>query len=530
MRRWFASSSALPVALFLLLMALELGAILALNDGHLVYTLDDPYIHLALAENIARGQYGINLGEWSAPASSILWPFLLAPFAHSQFAAWVPLIINLGATLVTLVLVARAVDHRLAREPGFQGPLLASLLTTAFIPAANLIALAFTGMEHSLEVLLAVLIPLGIEREQESGRPPWWLLCAIAVGPMVRYEHLALGLPSLLYLTLRGHRRAAFLAALPVAIVLGGFSYFLHSKGLPLLPSSILSKSATAASHGSLKSIYVTLKDNLLRREGALLGLICATLGVILIDRSQAAGRRWLAGCIAAAGCIHLGFGAFGWFSRYEIYMWAASLVTLFVVFAGPIARYFTGRTWRWSSVVLAIFSFVVSFRYILTTVWTPRASNNIYTQQYQMHRFAATFYRGPVAVNDLGWVAYRNDNYVLDLWGLSSETARSEREQSSGSGWLDVLMRQQDVKLAMIYDDWLPEHPPTWRRLGELKLLRSRFTPASSEVAFYATDDSTFAEARKLLDRFRATLPPGAAFSFDAEPTGRHPIRTISP
>jgi hypothetical protein len=149
---------------------------------------------------------------------------------------------------------------------------------------------------------------------------------------------------------------------------------------------------------------------------------------------------------------------------------------------------------------------------------WTWGASNNIYVQQYQMHRFAAEFYRRPVAVNDLGWVAYRNDNYVVDLWGLSSEAARRDREQASGTEWLDAIMREHGAKVAMIYDDWFPAHPSTWRRLGELKLLRSRYTPASSTVAFYTTDEATFTEVRPLLRRFVATLPSGATFSFDQE------------
>ena len=52
--------------------AVELVAILRLNAGRFTYTLDDPYIHLALAERIRRGLYGINPGEAASPASSLL--------------------------------------------------------------------------------------------------------------------------------------------------------------------------------------------------------------------------------------------------------------------------------------------------------------------------------------------------------------------------------------------------------------------------------------------------------------------------
>src|SRR5882672_6661262 len=67
-----------------------------------VYSLDDPYIHLALARQILHGHYGINPGEFAAPSSSILWPFLLAPFAFTRLSEFLPLVINLGALVVAV--------------------------------------------------------------------------------------------------------------------------------------------------------------------------------------------------------------------------------------------------------------------------------------------------------------------------------------------------------------------------------------------------------------------------------------------
>ncbi|MBD0271632.1 MAG: hypothetical protein ICV73_06845, partial [Acetobacteraceae bacterium] len=85
----------LPVITALLAFALLAAAIAlggaAMTGGHLGYTLDDPYIHLALAEQIARGHYGINPGEVTAPSSSVLWPFLLLPGAGTPWHVWLPL-------------------------------------------------------------------------------------------------------------------------------------------------------------------------------------------------------------------------------------------------------------------------------------------------------------------------------------------------------------------------------------------------------------------------------------------------------
>lgn len=49
---------------------------LILSQWRLVYTLDDPYIHLAVANVITQGGYGVNLSEYSAPSSSILYALL----------------------------------------------------------------------------------------------------------------------------------------------------------------------------------------------------------------------------------------------------------------------------------------------------------------------------------------------------------------------------------------------------------------------------------------------------------------------
>lgn len=41
------------------LLAIEVYASIVLAGGHLIYSLDDPYIHLSVAENILRGGQGL---------------------------------------------------------------------------------------------------------------------------------------------------------------------------------------------------------------------------------------------------------------------------------------------------------------------------------------------------------------------------------------------------------------------------------------------------------------------------------------
>ena len=92
LRRW------LPYVVAAVAVSIELAAILVLNRGRFTYTLDDPYIHLALSEHLARLHYGVNAGEPSSPASSV-YPFLLAPIAALRVHEYAPLVLCVIALL-----------------------------------------------------------------------------------------------------------------------------------------------------------------------------------------------------------------------------------------------------------------------------------------------------------------------------------------------------------------------------------------------------------------------------------------------
>ena len=60
-----ASRTAVAALLTLAPLAGFVASIALLTGGSVVYMLDDAYIHLALARNLASGTYGINPGEVS---------------------------------------------------------------------------------------------------------------------------------------------------------------------------------------------------------------------------------------------------------------------------------------------------------------------------------------------------------------------------------------------------------------------------------------------------------------------------------
>ncbi|EYD74782.1 hypothetical protein Rumeso_03645 [Rubellimicrobium mesophilum DSM 19309] len=141
------------------------------------------------------------------------------------------------------------------------------------------------------------------------------------------------------------------------------------------------------------------------------------------------------------------------------------------------------------------------------------------------MHRFATEYFPRAVAVNDLGWVSYRNDNYVLDLWGLGSEEAREAmRSDSLTSEFVREVAVRHGVTYAMIYKDvFRGSIPGEWCEIAELRT--SKVTAFEGEVAFYLLRPEEETAMRRALASFEESLPEGSSlgtFDCDGDDGGR--------
>jgi hypothetical protein len=512
---WRAAAT-LPYLVFAVLVALELAAILLLNHDTFVYTLDDAYIHLALAERILDGTYGINLHESAAPASSILWPLLLAPFARLTLFSLLPLVINIAAAATTLRLLIREVQRAVALQPLRQPGFPVAVFAVGLILATNLVPLIFTGMEHSLQQLLAVTVVVGLIEEGRTGRAPAYLWAALLLLPLLRYDSMALVAPALVYLLWRGHIRPAVVVGGAICAALVGFSFFLMSHGLGFLPASVMSKSDVVRAGGAPLALALSLYANLvLSSQGNLLLVGLALVLGAAFQRSRSPAERGLATVFSVALLLQFVVGKFGAYYRYEVALWTATSLTLIHLYRAPVARIFASAGGQFVALLAATVAVSPGYLYALLT--TPLAANNVYDQQYQMHRFVTRYYRQPVAVNDLGWVSFRNSSYVLDLAGLASPDALRARLHEHDSAWMARLCRDRGVHLVMMYDEWFPKQPAEWVSLGTLQLARMRITPAFKKVQFYATDPATAQAVRPLLVQFGKDLQDGSSFNFAA-------------
>lgn len=505
-------------AWYLALTAVLFSAIVKIAP-HFSYSLDDPYIHLALAQNILHGTYGVNPGETVSPSSSIIWPFLLVPFSASPIREWVPLLWNILFALCTCIVLGRFIGPRL-KQSGMSR--LESIpFALLLIIAANLVGLTFTGMEHCLQILLISLCAIGVISAYEGNRVPLSCLVAAALAPAVRYENLAFTMALCGAIWLQKRRLAALLTfgISFVPIILLGL--FLKDHNLAFFPNSVLAKSkvagageGSAATHAALANFLVTLKQNAkyyvlpIQPSRLAITLLLLSLVALMWSNRTSHAAKYLVPAVGAAVAMML-VGPYGWFYRYDVCvrLFLFILVLCLTVSLKPQRL----RLWLWVSALIA------SCGYMPAILRTPFSSIQIARQQYQMHRFASDFAHENVAINDLGWVSFddRGRFYVLDLVGLGSNETLRISDKDKTAPWLNAITRKHDVGLVMTYPDWITQIPSNWILLGTLKQDKMPFRgfAANDIVNFYATSEASAHRLKPELLQFAQSLPEHVTF-----------------
>lgn len=500
--------------LLTIILLVSLIKILSLNNGFFVYTLDDAYIHLSLAENINKGHYGVNLAEFSSPSSSILWPFLLAPFAQFELT---PLIINILASFGTLYIYYLLIWDSIKINKNNSKPLIAMILLGGMVTVANFPGLILMGMEHSLQLFVVAAIVWGLILFIKDNKIRPWLMIALLFAPMIRYEDLSISIAAIIFLIFNGSFRKSVGFLFLITFILSGFALFLIYNNQMILPASIYVKTSFHSENllAVFAKNYLNNMDSWFGIFGSVWAFILFIYTIIFVKNRK---KRLLVLVTILAINLHLLAGKVGW-TRYEVYVYTFLMLVSIDIFSEPLSRFLNHPKVRWrfiaftfTTIMLFIF---LSYPYLLLWPSWPIGSNNIYSQHFQMHRFVTQYYMAPVAVNDLGYVSYKNDHYVLDLYGLASLDALQYRLSEEDGQWMDNLASEKNVKLAMIYEKWFDHIPESWIKIGDLVLLGDSITPAVSRVSFYITDPDFKFEIEHALDDFLPTLPDTARFIF---------------
>jgi len=509
-------------------------------DGNLIYIRDDAYIHLAMAKNLVQhGVWGVSKDEFSSATSSPLWTLLLAgSFLIFGIHGWIALVLNLIAAVLAIGMAY--LMFRRWRLPPWG--IFASLLLFAYVIPLH--GLVFVGMEHTVHLLLVlVFVLLGYPRITAGSREqapslPWlfWVVTPLMV--MARYESLALVAIMAILLLWRGHRKDSLavvtLAFLPVAV----YGIAAMSKGWSWLPNSILIKSGAGrgifevfeADHSMSQRAdnlnAVLFKGSHTKIDFAYeLGLILFVGFLLLVHRihvvpSRLGPSKILLLITLGTTYAHVQWGAIKSYYRYEAYVVALGFMVLIPLVVDvyrhlgvpPVNR--GRRVARVVALVVVLVLFLGPFlsRGGRSIFVLPRASANIFEQQYQMGRFVARYYdRIPIAANDIGAINYLADARCLDLVGLSSRQVSRDRRHAGLS--TEMIQRWTDdngTKIAIVYDVWFKDgklFPDTWEKIG-MWAIEHAYVCADEEVSFYAVDPDEASSLRAHLQEFRSELP----------------------
>jgi len=518
----------LPRPLFFALLIGGLAVVLALalalrrTGGHLVYAIDDPYIHMAMAKNLAlHGTWGVNPSEFSSSSSSLLWTGMLgASFLVFGVREVIPFAWNVlfaGALLLVtwriIVSVAQSSDEVL--------PFAVLALVTFVTPVPSLV---FAGQEHLLHAAITLWFVFSACRSlsKERGSAIGTLVLAAAVLPLVRYESLfTVAIVCGGFMLRRRWRDAAVLAGSAIVPV-AAYGALSAALGWSWLPNPVLMKGARP-DLSSLSGVASALGYNgysLLQANPAIMFTVCVAVAAWCIR--NAAGYRdtgqWMLGVFVVQALLHLQFAqprAF-WFFRYEAYVLALGVVSIGVAAlqsvtdsrlrAGPGRR----RVLAAGAVVILVLS-PPAHRAARAFQLIPRASANIYEQQYQMGLFLRQHYAGrAVALHDIGAATFLGDIQCVDLVGL----ANREVFRLKSSGWFtdrdihDITL-QRDVRVAILYDlVFRGRIPPHWVKVGSWTI-PDNVVVGSDTVTFYAVRPEEAPRLAQALQEFAGRLPP---------------------
>ncbi|HEY6448298.1 MAG TPA: glycosyltransferase family 39 protein [Acidobacteriaceae bacterium] len=488
------------------------------SDHHFIYALDDTYIGMAMAKNLAlHGVWGVSPYGFSSSDSSLLFPLLMAAgFRVVGVRVGVPLVLSWVAGLLSIFAAGRIVARYLERKWQAGALILFVLFTPLFVAGT-------IGMEHSLHLLLTLMF-LGffLRGDDADARPVnlWAMGAVAALMVAARYEGLFFVAPAFCVLAFQRRWKAACAVAVGAAVPVCAYAAFSMAHGAYWLPNSVALK-GVSGDHPGLAQAWANLagrvKDNF--QDGPQVFLLMAAAAAALIGLGRRNRRASIPlALLLAAGCLQVSLAQVGMYYRYDAYLFGAG--TLVLACTLPAVKKAAGKTMFAASYFLTLGTVVA-----LTVVsiaqfhMLPRIARNIYLRQWQMGRFVGEYYPGAtVAANDIGAVNYLSHSHCYDLVGLANQEIFWARR--SGGYTTDFLRDDaaaHHVQIAIAYDRWFgdppgvpvggPPLPSNWIRVAHWQIDDPTII-GDTVVSFYAVDPAEAALLRADLEQFEKTVP----------------------
>lgn len=522
----------LALSIFFVTTVILLSRLLDRNGGKFVYTLDDPYIHMAIAKNVVQhGVWGVTPYGFSSSSSSPLWTLCLTAFyALFGVSELSPYFLNLIFAVFTLGLAYIFLRGHLPKWVIFM-----ALLGLIFAPP--LVPMVFSGMEHTAHLFFTLLtVSLAAKVLLEENSSPALqrgLLISAFLLTSVRYEGLFLLL--ILGALFACRKRWLFTLYLVGSGMLPLMVYGIWSvaQGWYFLPNPVILKgtSGNQAVVDFLQDVIVrgnpltwekvqqlepALFINRINANPHILYLMIPSLFLLFIQwRRSWEPARVINIAFIGSMVLHMQFASMGWFYRYEAY---AIGLGIYAIGHGMVNIF----SWQGSEqdivhrlirvagnfLLLIIFISPLGVRAVRSLEETPVASHNIYEQQYQMAIFLQQFYQGQVvAANDIGAINYYAEFHLVDLAGLATrESAAFKLQQNYSAQQVATVAEQYNTQIAMVYDSWF-QIPIAWIKVGEWQIT-DNVVCGDSVVSFYAMEPRAELALIANLQSFASQLP----------------------
>lgn len=420
------------------------------------FPLDDSWIHLHFARNLAEGQgFAYNPGVPVAGSSAPLWTLLLGGVfalagAHPLLAKVVGAVAGAGAAVLAARLARAWTDDRLLA-------MAAGALTAL---AGPLVWGSLSGMEVSLAALLVT----GAVLAHATGRDTLAALLAALAIP-ARPEAVLLA-PLLWAAGPRTLRRALLWAALLAAAVGPWVAFNFATTGRPLpAPASAKVEGGLV---GYLTGAREPLAEALLWRPGRFVAdyarwlvSVDALLPLLLLPGLWTLGRRFGTRALLPAAVLVLHPLGMAWLApfrgpsfqegRYAIHLLPLAAA---VAMAG-LGALRAGRVRRAGAALVVAAALLVLWPAAGRYGW---AVQNIEAMQVELGRWVDrhTPREARLALNDVGAIAYVSRREVIDVMGLVTPAIIPHRRDGE-AGVLRYLERACPDYL-IVFPDWFPE------------------------------------------------------------------------
>jgi len=474
------------------------------THGHFGYSLDDTYIHMAIAKHFANdGSWGVVQNIFSSSTSSPLWTLLIAiTYNYKIFGVndWTPFLLSL---LVGSLIIYYG--YRILRDNTNSLRLLLLLILISLIVPLPIMTLM--GMEHTLQCLLTLLL-LYFSANYVSNINfnlfGYTILIILAnLTTVTRYEgvFIVFAVTLLLFLNKRFWEGFIFSALSFFAVTIYGFISI--ANGWYFLPNSVLLKGNTLSlTLEGIMSFFGKMLHNF-SASPHVVSLLVANLILYLWLKSILNEKEKLLIVLSTITTFaHMTFASVGWFFRYEAYL----VLILSFVLVDMLNKYMfpqifqmknkknsnsNDKLYNYSIVISLTFLFIIplALRTGLAFKQYPLAVTNIYEQQYQMGMFLQKYYPEKcVAANDIGAINYLANICMIDLYGIANmDVTKYRLGNSYTKNVIHQLITNNNVQVVVIYNSWFEgQIPDDWIEVGKWKI-SNNVVCGSDEVSFYA-------------------------------------------